>query len=110
MELLDLLERQLTGQESPFRAQLAREDIARLCVLRDLLHASPSLTDFIDKGMRIGWTPGDTRTHEVKEPLQALLSALHQAHAHDDEERRQAVRKAWSAFNQLRMKKLVHCL
>ncbi len=62
MRLLDTLQRLAAEEQSPFRAQLAREDVARRGLLQELARSAPDLASFEQRGMRLGWTQGDLRT------------------------------------------------
>ncbi len=111
MHLLAELEQRLEAEDSLFRAQLLREDIARLRRLESLARAHPDLAGFAKAGLSIGWTQGDFRTHEIKAPLEALLAAFHAYQTggrSDDLER--ALRAAWADFDRERMEKLLGCL
>lgn len=111
MHLIDELEALLNKEESMFRAQLLREDVARLRKLTDLAHQNGDREAFIKAGMYIGWTSGDMRTHELKEELEPLLDAMHSyATAGGTDEQDQALRATWDAFHIARMRKIVHCL
>ena len=77
MRLLETLQRLAAEEQSPFRAQLLREDIARLKQLQELAHSAPDVALFKQRGMRIGWTQGDLRTHELRTPLESLLDAVY---------------------------------
>jgi hypothetical protein len=103
MELIARLESLVAREESLFRAQLLREDIARLEKLEALAKSAPDAEAFRKAGMRIGWTQGDARTHELREPLERLLDAVY---ASRDEE----IFPAWEALHRARMEKLVGCL
>jgi hypothetical protein len=105
------MEQRLEAEESLFREQLLREDIARLRKLESMAREHATLEAFAKAGLYIGWTQGDFRTHELKEPIQALLAAFH---AHEtggrSDEQDRALRAAWEAFDRLRMEKLLGCL
>jgi hypothetical protein len=103
MELIGRLEVLLRNEESLFRAQLLREDIARLNKLEALAKSAADAEAFRKAGLRIGWTQGDARTHEIREPLVRLLDAVY---ASRDEE----IVAAWEALHRARMEKLVGCL
>jgi hypothetical protein len=111
MFLVTEMEERLAGEESVFRAQLLREDIARLRRLEALARAHADLAGFAKEGLYIGWTQGDFRTHELKAPLEALLAAFH---AHETggggAAQAQTLRDAWAAFDRARMEKLLGCL
>ena len=103
MRLLEKLSHLLSEETSLVRAQLLREDIARLQKLQQLARQAPDAEAFRKAGMRIGWTQGDARTQEIREPLTRLLDAVYAA---QDEE----VLLAWEALHRARMEKLVGCL
>ncbi len=111
MHLRTELEQRVESEESLFRAQLLREDIARLRRLEAMAREHADLESFAKDGLYIGWTQGDFRTHELVEPIQALLAAFHayetggRSGAQD-----QALRAAWEAFDRQRMEKLLGCL
>ncbi len=108
VQLIRELERLLAGEESLFRAQLLREDIARLRKLEQLLDASPELEAFRKAGLRLGWTQGDARTAEVREPLERFLEALHAVKKGTADEAR--VIHAWNELHRARMERLIGCL
>ena len=111
MHLLTELEQRLEAEESVFRAQLLREDIARLRRLEAMAREHPDPESFAKAGLYIGWTQGDFRTHEIKAPLEALLAAFHAYETggrSDDLDR--DLRAAWADFDQARMEKLLGCL
>jgi hypothetical protein len=103
MQLIEDLTRWVAKEPSLFRAQLLREDIARLRKLQELAKSAPDAEAFRKSGMRIGWTQGDARTHELREPLVRLLDAVY---ASQEEE----ISLAWEALHRARMEKLVGCL
>ena len=103
MELIARLEALVEKEESLFRAQLLREDIARLRKLQALAESAPDLEAFKRAGMRIGWTQGDARTHELAEPLARLLEAVYAS-------REEQLLPAWEALHRARMERLVGCL
>lgn len=112
MELLARLESALRTEESYFRAQLLREDVARLKRLAELAATAPNLEAFKREGLMIGWTPGDTRSWELKAMLDLLLNAYYATaicggSAATEEDRLLA---AWQAFDAQRMQRLVGCL
>jgi len=108
MQLIGRLELLVGKEESLFRAQLLREDIARLRKLQELAQAAQDEPAFKKAGMRIGWTQGDARTHELREPLERLLAAVY---AFEKEAAQEApIAEAWEALHRARMERLVGCL
>jgi hypothetical protein len=103
MKLVAELEALIEREESPFRAQLLREEVARLRKLDALKASSPDLAGFVAAGMRIGWTPGEARTHELVDALKPFLQAVHG----NDEA---ATVERWNALYRLRMERLLGCL
>lgn len=103
MRLIDELERLAAAEESLFRRQLLREDVARLRKLEALASCATDIEAFRKAGMRLGWTQGDARTAEIAGPLEALLAALYAG----DEER---VVQAWNELHRARMERLLGCL
>ncbi|MGQ0509011.1 MAG: hypothetical protein ACT4P9_00225 [Betaproteobacteria bacterium] len=103
MRLITNLERQLAGEESLFRAQLLREDIARLRRLETLTLEAADEAAFVKSGSCIGWTPGDARTAELRESLEAFLRA---AFAGDEE----LMATAWAELHRVRLERLLGCL
>lgn len=103
MQLIARLEALAQKEESLFRAQLLREDVARLRKLQALAQSAPDLDAFKKAGLRIGWTQGDARTHELAEPLARLLEAVYAS-------REEELFPAWEALHRARMERLVGCL
>lgn len=103
MKLVEDLEALLAGEESLFRRQLLREDIARLLKLQELRESSPDPEAFRKAGLRLGWTQGDARTGELREPLDALLREIHAGNE-------AGTTRAWNELHRLRMERLLGCL
>lgn len=103
MRLIEELEQALRREESMFRAQLLREDIARLTKLRELARSTTDADAFCKAGMRLGWTQGDARTQELREPLTAFLRAVR---AGDDA----LIARTWDALHRARLERLLGCL
>jgi len=55
----------LASEASMFRAQLLREDLARLRRLCELAAAAADRESYAAAARRLGWTQGDTRTPEL---------------------------------------------
>ena len=107
MRLVHDLERLLAAEESLFRRQLLREDIARLRRLAELRQSSPDLEAFKKAGMRLGWTQGDARTAELREPLERFLAEIYALGAGGEDSR---VTRAWNELHRARMERLLGCL
>lgn len=111
MRLIEILNHRAATEESPFRAQLLREDVARLKKLQVLARSGCDLAAFKAAGMRIGWTQGDARTHELREPLEALLELVFRHETADAGESTQiALDESWLELHRVRMERLVGCL
>jgi hypothetical protein len=111
MQLVVELERQLEGEESLFRAQLLREDLARLAKLRALARAEPDLAALGAAGLRLGWTQGDARTGELRDVLEPLLAAVHAyERGNRDAQQEALVVECWRTLARVRMERLVGCL
>ena len=108
MQLLAALEKVISKEESLFRAQLLREDVARLRKLQELARTAKDAEAFRKFGMRIGWTQGDARTHELREPLERLLAAVYAFER--DAAPEAPIAEAWEALHRARMERLVGCL
>jgi hypothetical protein len=103
VKLIVELEKLIALQQSLFQAQLLREDVARLRRLDALAAEAADIEAFRKAGMRLGWTQGDARTHELRGPLLALLDAVY---AGDEA----LIAQSWEALHRARMEKLVGCL
>ena len=111
MDLAHELERRAAAEESPFRAQLMREDAARARRLALLARSTPDAAAFLEQGSRLGWTQGDARTAELSAALQPFLEAVHQVEAQGAGAEGEArVLAAWLALWRLRMERLIGCL
>jgi hypothetical protein len=104
MGLIEDLERALAGEESLFRAQLLREDNARLRKLQAIAAEAADAAAFVEAGMRIGWTQGDARTAELRGPLEKLLNEIY---ARESDAR---ISAAWHELHRVRMERLLGCL
>lgn len=112
MQLVTSLKKAVEQEESPFRAQLMREDIARLQRLQNLAEQSSSRDAFVKEGFFVGWTQNDMRTHEFGDELQAFLEALYD-HLHEaspSAESESRVTGTWNMLHAKRLERLVGCL
>ncbi len=111
MRLIVELESRIAGEESLFRAQLLREDVARLRKLRELAVAAADRETLEVAARRLGWTQGEQRTHELHAALGPLFDAVF-AFEHGDtgEASEQRIHDAWVALTRERVERLVGCL
>jgi hypothetical protein len=111
MRLIEKLERRLDAEQSFFQSQLLREDIERLAKMRDLVSGTADAAAFRKTALRLGWTAGDLRTHEIRAPLEALADAVYAyetgARGPEQEER---LEQAWMILHRVRMERLMGCL
>lgn len=111
MDLIDELEQRAKLETSLFRAQIFREDIARLRKLEEIVRAVPDPEACQRAVRRLGWTALDARTHELAEPLNRLVDAVrrsqHDAAAGADDS---DIRDAWLELTRLRIERMVGCL
>ena len=94
-----------------FRAQLLREDLARLRRLCELAAASAERDACAAAARRLGWTQGDTRTAELAHVLDPLVDAVFRyEHGESGEAIEARIRDAWVALTRERLERLVGCL
>jgi hypothetical protein len=111
LELAQELERRAAAEESPFRAQLMREDAARARSLALLARSARDRDAFLEQGRRLGWTQGDARTAELAPALTPFLEAVHELEgAGAGAEGEARVLAAWRELWRLRMERLIGCL
>lgn len=111
MRLIDVLTQRASSEDSPFRAQLLREDAIRLAKLQELANSLPDFAAFKAAGMRIGWTQGDARTHELQAPLEHLLELVFRHEAGETSSALDAaLEDTWIELYRLRMERLLGCL
>lgn len=110
MLLIEELQNRIGGEQSLFRAQLLREDVARLTKLRDLARSKNDVEAFKKAARRIGWTQGDARTDELGDVLDRLLDAVFAYQAGADVGQEERIRDAWLDLYRVRMERLVGCL
>jgi hypothetical protein len=90
------------SEESYFRSQLLREDIARLNRLQELAGMADEAA-FKKDGAMIGWTPGDTRSWELKSTLLPFLDAFYACCIDPSAINEERAVRAWTAFEDHRM-------
>ncbi len=111
MKLIDHLNSVISENASYVQAYLAKEDLTRVEKLRALANSSDDVQSMEKDGLYINWTKDDMRTHELSEPLKALIKAIFEyenggANAELDAK----IMDIWAGFHTLRLKVLVHCL
>lgn len=110
MQLIERLKARAENSESYFQQFLAKEDLARIQKLTEMVRNLPDKESFMKEGLYIGWTQNDMRTHELKDTLVPLLESLWSFYDKAGHGEESQVMKAWSAFEENRMKNLIHCL
>lgn len=110
MHLIDELENLIAAQPGLFRAQLMREDIARLQKLEALARSVAESDAYRRAGRKLGWTPLDARTSELGSELDELLDAVREATMSPSGAADARTVEAWRALARLRTERLVGCL
>ena len=116
MKLIDYLNSVISRNEGIVQTQLAREDLARVEKLYAIAKANDNYAAVEKEALYIDWTKGDFRTHELSDPLKALIRAVFDFTKLDEKDKNDALNKneqimdIWAAFHTLRLKVLVHCL
>ena len=107
MRLIEELKGRLAVEQSLFRAQLLREDIARIKQLQELARTALDLAEYKKASMRIAWTQGNLRTHELRVPLEALVDAIYayESGAGGGEQKERII-EAWTDCARTRMERL----
>jgi hypothetical protein len=111
VRLIDELTERIASETSLFRAQLMREDVARLAKLDALARAGTDDDAYRRAARRLGWTAQDARTGEIADALDRLLDAVRDAAGDAAGEAAQArIREAWLELTRARLERLVGCL
>lgn len=111
MQLIDELERRLAVEPSPLRAQLLREDIARLNRVDELARSNLESEAYRKAAYRLGWTAQDARTSELRAALDLLLDSWRRALSADRAENLDTLMlQAWQEMTRLRLENMVGCL
>lgn len=94
-----------------FRAQLLREDLARLRRLAEIARSAAGREAFEAAARRLGWTQGDQRTAELAAQLDPLLAAVYDCEVgQGGDEAEERIGRAWVELTRARVGKLVGCL
>lgn len=111
MRLAEELERSLSAEASYFRAQLLREDLARLRKLCELARTCADRAAYTGAAGQLGWTQGDARTPELAHVLAPLFDAVYAyEHGEAGDAIEGRIRDAWVALTRERLERLVGCL
>jgi hypothetical protein len=110
LDLAGELERRARSEESPFRAQLLKEDAKRVRSLARLAREEGDLGAYAQQGRRLGWTQADARTGELEPALAPFLEAVYQHERESAQAKDEDLREAWLALWRLRMERLIGCL
>ena len=110
MRLAAELEHRLVAEPSMFRAQLLREDLARLARLSELAAAAADRQSYGAAARRLGWTQGDARTGELTRLGPFIDAVFDYQHGEGGEAIEERIRAAWLALAEERVTRLVGCL
>jgi len=111
MKLVEHLNSVMSDNTSYVQAYLAKEDLARVEKLRALAKLAQDAKAMEKDGLYIGWTKDDMRTHELSQPLKALIAAIYDYENKGASDALDArIMDIWTALHTLRLKVLVHCL
>ena len=111
MKLVEHLNSVMSENASYVQAYLAKEDLARVEKLRALAKSAQDAIAMEKDGLYIGWSKDDMRTHELSQPLKALIAAIYSyENGGASETLDNQIMDIWAAFHTLRLKVLVHCL
>ena len=111
MRLIGTLERRLESEQSFFQSQLLREDIARLSRMRELAQTTADAAGYTKAVLLLGWTAGNLRTHEIREPLETLAEAVYRFERGARDATQEAhIEQAWVNLHRVRMERLMGCL
>lgn len=111
MRLIGTLKRRLESEESFFQTQLLREDIARLSRMRELAQGTADAAVYTKAVLQLGWTAGNLRTHEIREPLETLADAVYRFEMGARDAAQEAhIEQAWANLHRARMERLTGCL
>jgi len=115
MKLVSYLNSVIEADNGYVQKKLAEEDLGRINQLRDLARQAEDAKAMRKAGLYIGWTKGDFRTHELSEPLTALINAIYDyeksvSREADVAQIDEKIMDIWAGFHALRLKTLVHCL
>lgn len=113
MRLIDTLHAAIAQDDSPFRSQLLREDIARitgLCAEASQVDSSEALGRI---AMQANWTASQARTDELGAEIRALSDAVFElvSAGNDASDALElAVERCWLALHHLRLERMLGCL
>ncbi len=113
MQLINYLKSVIDGDAGYVQIHLAKEDLTRIEQLRELARDHDDLKSMQKAGLYIGWTKGDFRTHELAEPLNALMATIFDYEGMNSAEREaldSRIMDIWASFHTLRLNTLIHCL
>jgi hypothetical protein len=111
MRLIDILRQRQEKEESIIQMQILREDIARLSRMRELARSAADAGAYMRAALLLGWTAGNLRTQEIREPLETLAQAVYdfeKGARGDDQEA--CIEQAWVTLHRVRMERLMGCL
>lgn len=112
MRLIDTLEQTIRTEDSPFRAQLLREDVQRIGTLREAARTARDANHLIEQALQLNWTASAERTQELAEQISTLSRAVFELERHEapDDAMQTTVERTWLELHRLRLERMVGCL
>jgi hypothetical protein len=112
MRLIDTLEQTIASEDSPFRAQLLREDVKRIGELSDAAHTARDANHLAEQALQLNWTASAERTQELAEPVGRLSHAVFALVQQSDpsDALQTEVERAWLELHRTRLERMVGCL
>jgi|GEM_PF-1991493 len=113
MRLIETLEASIAGDDSPFRAQLMREDITRINELREAAKELGSANALRNVAIQSNWTATQARTDELACEVHALSDAIFElvsANEQSTDQQESAVEQCWLKLHHQRLETMIGCL
>jgi hypothetical protein len=113
MRLIETLQASIAGDDSPFRAQLMREDITRINELREAASELSSTDALRNVAIKLSWTATEARTNELAAHVHALSDAIfdHVSAAEQaTDQQESAVEQCWLQLHHQRLETMIGCL
>lgn len=113
MRLIETLEASIAGDDSPFRAQLMREDVTRIKELSEAAKDLNSEQALQHTAMQLNWTASQARTDELATEIGALSQAIFEhvsAGESVTDQQESAVEQCWLRLHHQRLATMTGCL